>query len=111
MFDMMGMMGKVKEMQAKMKEAQENLKHITVSAEAGGGLVKATASGEKRILKIEIDETLMKPEDREMLSDLVVAAVNKALADAGEKAQEELKKHTSGMLPNIPGLDLSGFGL
>ena len=47
----------------------------------------------------------------EMLSDLVVAAVNKALDEAAEKGQEELKKQTSGMMPNIAGLDLSNFGL
>ncbi|WP_192821163.1 YbaB/EbfC family nucleoid-associated protein [Rufibacter sp. LB8] len=111
MFDMLGMMNKVKEMQAKMKVAQDNLKHITVTAEAGAGMVKATASGDRRLLKIEVDETLMNPNDREMLSDLVVAAVNKALDEAGEKGKEELKKQTEGMIPNIPGLDLSGFGL
>lgn len=111
MFDMMGMMGKVKEMQAKMKEAQEKLKHITVSAEAGGGMVKATANGERRLLKIELDETLLNANDKEMLADLVVAAVNKAMDEAGEKGKEELKKNTEGLLPNIPGLDLSNFGL
>lgn len=111
MFDMMGMMNKVKEMQAKMKEAQEKLKHITVTSEAGGGMVKATANGERRLLKIEFDETLMNPNDKEMLADLVVAAVNKAMDEAGEKGREEMKKNTEGMLPNIPGLDLSNFGL
>ena len=62
-------------------------------------------------MKLEIDETLLKKENAEMLSDLVVAAVNKALDEAAEKGQEELKKQTSGMMPNIPGLDLSNFGL
>ncbi|GAB2534932.1 YbaB/EbfC family nucleoid-associated protein [Rufibacter soli] len=111
MFDMMGMMNKVKEMQAKMKEAQDNLRHITVSAEAGGGMVKATASGDRRLLKVEFDETLMNPADKEMLADLVVAAVNKAMDEAGERGKEEIKKQTAGMMPNIPGLDLSNFGL
>ncbi|MFB9862582.1 YbaB/EbfC family nucleoid-associated protein [Rufibacter immobilis] len=111
MFDMFGMMNKVKEMQAKMKEAQDNLKHIRVTAEAGGGMVQATVSGERRLLKVEFDESLMNPNDKEMLADLVVAAVNKALDEAGERAKEEMKKHTEGMLPNIPGLDLSSFGL
>jgi len=111
MFDMFGMMNKVKEMQGKMKEAQEKLKHITVSAEAGGGMVKATVNGERRLLKLEFDETLLNPNDKEMLADLIVAAVNKATEEAGERAREEMKKQTEGMLPNIPGLDLSNFGL
>ena len=111
MFDMMGMMGKMKDLQAKMKEAQENLKNITVEAEAGAGMVKAKANGHRKLLKLEIDETLFKKENSEMLTDLVIAAVNKALDEASEKGQEELKKQTSGMMPNIPGLDLSNFGL
>lgn len=111
MFDMMGMMGKMKELQAKMQEAQDNLKTIMVEAEAGAGMVKAKANGQRKLLSIEIDETLLKKENAEMISDLVVAAVNKAMDAAGEKGQEELKKHTQGLMPNIPGFDMSNFGL
>ncbi|WP_242927121.1 YbaB/EbfC family nucleoid-associated protein [Pontibacter vulgaris] len=111
MFDMFGMMGKMKEVQAKLKEAQDNLQYITVSAESGAGLVKATVNGQRKLLKIEIDESLMNASDRDMVNDLVVAAVNNAMQSAAEKAQEELKKHTEGLLPNIPGLDLGSFGL
>ncbi|WP_161891104.1 YbaB/EbfC family nucleoid-associated protein [Pontibacter russatus] len=111
MFDMFGMMGKMKEVQAKLKEAQEKLKDITVTAESGAGLVKATVNGQRKLLKIEIDETIMNVSDREMVNDLVVAAVNNAMLTAGERAQEEMKKHTEGLLPNIPGLDLGSFGL
>jgi DNA-binding YbaB/EbfC family protein len=109
MFDMMKMMGKMKEVQAKMKEAQENLVHITASSEAGGGLVRATVNGRKEVQLIEIDESLIKPEDKEMIQDLVVAAINKAMAEVEILAKEELKKSTEGVLPNIPGLDLSGL--
>lgn len=111
MFDMMGMMGKVKELQEKMKQAQGEMQYITASAESGGGLVKATANGERRLLKLEIDESLLTPQDGEMLADLVVAAVNRAIDEAGEKAKEELKSKTAGLMPNIPGLDLGNFGL
>ena len=111
MFDMMGMMGKMKDLQEKMKQAQDNLKNITVTAEAGAGMVKATANGQRKLLSIEIDEVILKKENAEMISDLVVAAVNKALDEASEKGQAELKKQTAGMMPNIPGLDLSNFGL
>ncbi|MCU0352181.1 MAG: YbaB/EbfC family nucleoid-associated protein [Cytophagales bacterium] len=109
MFDMMGMLGKVKEMQAKLKEAQDNLGNVQSVGEAGGGMVRATVNGKKQVLKLEIDPDLLKPEDREMVQDLVVAAVNKALEDVEEKAREELKKATQGSLPNIPGLDLGSM--
>ena len=108
---MMGMMGKMKEVQAKLKEAQDKLKDITVTAESGAGLVKATANGQRLLLNIEIDESIMNVSDREMVNDLVVAAVNKAMQMATERAQEEMKKNTEGLLPNIPGLDLGSFGL
>ncbi|WP_018477432.1 YbaB/EbfC family nucleoid-associated protein [Pontibacter roseus] len=111
MFDMMGMLGKMKEVQAKLKEAQDNLQHVTVTAESGAGLVKATVNGQRKLLKIEIDESIMNTNDRDMVNDLVVAAVNNAMLTAGERAQEEMKKHTEGLLPNIPGLDLGNFGL
>lgn len=109
MFDMMKMMGKVKEVQAKMKEAQEKLVYITAEGESGGGLVKAKANGKKQVLSIDVDVSLLKIEDKDMLQDLVVAAVNKALAEADEKGKEEIKKATDGILPNIPGMDLGGL--
>ena len=109
MLDMMKMMGKMKEVQARMKEAQENLVHISASGEAGGGLVKATVNGKKELISLDIDDSLIKPDDKEMIQDLVVAAVNKALSEVEILAKEELKKSTDGVLPNIPGLDLSGL--
>ena len=108
---MMGMLGKMKEVQAKLKEAQDNLQHITVTAESGAGLVKATVNGQRKLLKVEIDDSILNTNDRDMVNDLVVAAVNNAMMTAGERAQEEMKKHTEGLLPNIPGLDLGNFGL
>lgn len=109
MLDMMKMMGKMKEVQAKIKEAQENLVHIRVSAESGAGMVKATVNGKKQLVDLAIDPELIKPEDKDMLKDLVIAAVNKAMEDVEVKAKEELKKSTEGLLPNIPGLDLSNL--
>src|SRR5690349_17572127 len=109
--DMMGMMGRLKDLQEKVKQAQDELPHITASAEAGGGLVRATANGKRQLLKLEIDETLLTPQDRDMLADLVVAAVNKVMEEVGDKAKDHMKQRTQGLLPNIPGVDLSGFGL
>lgn len=109
MFDMMKMLGKVKEVQAKVKEAQENLVKITSTGESGAGMVKVTANGKKQIIQIDIDPEIIKKEDKEMMQDLVVAAVNKALENVEVKAKDELKKSTEGLIPNIPGLDLSGM--
>ncbi|QSE96016.1 YbaB/EbfC family nucleoid-associated protein [Fulvivirga lutea] len=109
MFDMMKMMGKMKEVQAKIKEAQDNLVNIKASGEAGGGMVKATVNGKKEVIELSFDDTLLKPEDKEMLQDLVVAAVNKANAEVEILAKEEMRKSTEGMIPNIPGLDLGGM--
>ena len=109
MFDMMKMMGKMKEVQAKIKEAQDNLVNIKATAEAGGGMVSATVNGKKEVINLEIDDSLLKPEDKEMLRDLTIAAINKANAEVEVLAKEEMKKSTEGMIPNIPGLDLGGM--
>ena len=108
MFDMMKMMGKVKEAQAKIKEVQDALVNKTVIGESGAGMVKATANGHKKIIHIEIDVAL---NDVEMSKDLIIAAVNDAIEKAEAMAKEEIKRETSGMMPNIPGLDLSNFGM
>lgn len=109
MIDMMKMLGKMKEVQAKVKEAQENLVNITVSGEAGAGMVKVTVNGRKEVVSIEIDEDIISKDDKEMIQDLVVAATNKALAEVEPIARDEIKKNTEGLIPNIPGLDLSGM--
>ena len=109
MFDMMKMMGKVKEMQSKMKEAQDQLKHIKAEGESGGGMVRAIANGDKELISLEIDESLVNPTDSSMMKDLIIAAVNKAVADADYKAKDHIKKATQGIMPNIPGMDLSGM--
>jgi nucleoid-associated protein EbfC len=109
MFDMMNMLGKVKEVQAKLKQAKENLTNISVTSESGAGMVKATINGQRKLIKLDIDPDLIKKEDKEMLQDLIVAAVNKGMADIDEKIKEEMKKSTEGMLPNIPGMDFGSL--
>jgi DNA-binding YbaB/EbfC family protein len=109
MFDMMKMMGKMKEVQAKVKEAQANLVNIKADGEAGAGMVKVTVNGLKQIESINIDQDIIKPEDKEMIQDLTVAAINKAIQEVEILTKEEMKKHTDGLIPNIPGLDLGGM--
>lgn len=101
------MFGKIKEMQAKLKEVQENLDRITAEGESGGGMVKALVNGRKKVLKIDIEESLLTPDDKTMLQDLVVAAINIALQNVEVKSNEEIQRTTQGMIPNIPGFDLS----
>ncbi|MDX2190979.1 MAG: YbaB/EbfC family nucleoid-associated protein [Bacteroidota bacterium] len=107
MFDIFSMMGKVKEAQEKMKVTQENLVHLVTTAESGAGLVKATINGHRKIIKLEIDTSIMN--DRDMIQDLSVAAINKALDDVDALIKQEMKKSMEGMIPNIPGLDLESF--
>lgn len=109
MFDMMKMMGRMKEVQAKIKEAQENLVKVKATGEAGGGMVKATVNGKKQLIALDIDAAILKADDKILVQDLVVAAVNKASDEAEVLAKEELKKATEGLLPNIPGMDLSSL--
>lgn len=109
MFDMMKMMGKVKEVQEKMKAAQENLAQINVEGESGAGLIKAVVNGKKQLVSINIDPSLLNAQDKEMLQDLVVAAINMATEKADEMAREELRKSTDGILPNMPGFDFGNM--
>lgn len=104
---MQGMMKQIQKMQAEMEKVQNELGNKTVTEESGGGVVKATVNGKKELVSIQIDDEIIKEEDREMLEDLVVAAVNKALESAGKLAEEEMGNVTRGMIPpglNIPGL-------
>jgi len=107
--DMFNMMGKVKELQARLKEAQDNLVHVKATGESGGGMVKAVVNGKKQLISIDIDPSLLKGDDQVIVQDLIVAAVNKASEEAETLAKEELRKSTEGILPNIPGLDFSSF--
>lgn len=104
---MQGMMKQVQKMQAEMERVQNELGNKTVTEESGGGVVKATVNGKKELISIQIDDEIIKGEDREMLEDLVVAAVNKALESAGKMAEEEMGNVTRGMIP--PGLNIPGF--
>lgn len=109
MFDFMSIMNKVKEAQGKIKEAQAKLVHLTAEGESGAGLVKVNVNGHRKIISISMDDSIVNLADKEMLSDLVVAATNKALESIEFKIKEELKSATDGMMPNIPGMDLGSM--
>lgn len=109
MFNMSDMFGKVKEFQARMQDAQQSLNGITETGESGAGLVRVTINGLKQVMKIEIDQDLIKPEEKEMLQDLIVAAINKAMENVEPRIKEHLRKSTEGLLPNVPGFDLGSM--
>ena len=104
---MQGMLKQVQKMQAEMQRVQEELGNKTVTEEAGGGMIKATANGAKELISIEIDPQVINSDEKEILEDLVVAAVNKTLQSASKMAEEEMGKVTKGMMP--PGLNIPGF--
>jgi len=104
---MQGMMKQVQKMQAEMEKIQSELENKTITQESGGGMVKATANGKKGIVSIEIDNEIIESGDKEMIEDLVVAAINKALEAAGKMAEEEMANVTKGMIP--PGMNIPGF--
>jgi hypothetical protein len=101
----MGMMKKVQEMQAKMASLQEELDRIDVEGVSGGGMVKVVASAKGAVKGVTIDDSLMKPKEKDILEDLLVAALNDARAKADRTAQERMSTLTAG-LPIPPGLKL-----
>jgi|SRR5581483_527017 len=92
----------MRQMQNRLAKIQEELATETVEATAGGGVIKAVATGQQKIVSVEIDPAAVDPEDVEMLQDLIVVAVNDALTKAQELAGERLSSLTGGM--KIPGL-------
>ncbi len=107
--NMADMFGKMMEMQQKMEETKASLGALSTTAEAGGGMVQVTANGLNRITAIKIDPDAVDTSDMELLEDLIIAGVNKALDDVAEEAKNEMMKAAGGLLP--PGMDLSQLGL
>ena len=103
MRDIMGMMGKVKEMQSKMEKMQEEIAALEIEGKSGGGLVTVVLSGKGEMRSIKIDPSLFKEDDVEILEDLIVAA-HKDAKDKGEaQAQEKMAALTAG-IPLPPGI-------
>ncbi|TVR30288.1 MAG: YbaB/EbfC family nucleoid-associated protein [Balneolaceae bacterium] len=112
-FNMADMFGKITDLQGKVKEAQERLGEVIVEADAGGGMVKVKANGKRELISIEVDRDVIDPDDKEMLEDLIVAGVNKALEKAEEAGKEKMQEVYKDILPGggLPGMDMSKFGL
>ena len=103
--NMGNLLKQAQQVQARMAKLQEELGERTVEASSGGGMVAVVANGKQEIISVTIDPEVIDPEDKEMLQDLIIAAVNDALAKAKQMVQEEMGKLTHGLnLPNLPGL-------
>lgn len=92
--DMGKMMKAAQEMQGKMAELQESLGAITVIGESGAGLVKATASAKGDLTALDIDPSIFNADDKEVVEDLILAAIKDAQSKAQEKSQQEMQKLT-----------------
>lgn len=102
MSDFMKLFGQLKEAQTKIQAVQQKIAQLQATGEAGAGLVKATVNGNKKLLKIEIDPTIINPSDQAMLQDLIVAAVGLAIQAVEEKVKEAVEQSAVGMIGDVP---------
>ena len=109
--DIASMMKQAKEMQGKMGEVQDRLAQMRIRGSSGGGMVIFEVNGKQDVLSCEIDPVLLEGDDKEMLEDLVVSAMNDAMAKSREVAAESMQEVAGGL--NIPGLEsaMSQLGL
>ncbi len=105
MADLFGLMKQAQQMQAKMQQMQADLAAMDVEGQSGGGMVSVTLSGTGEMRRVKIDPSLMKPDDVEIVEDLILAATQDAKSKVDEMAQEKMKDMAGG-LPIPPGLKL-----
>ena len=100
--NMNNLMKQAQKMQRQMEEGQKELEAKEFSAKAGGGAVEVTVSGKKEVLKVQLSEEVVDPDDIEMLQDLIMAATNEALRMAEEANNELMGKMTGGLGGGFP---------
>lgn len=103
--DINKLMGAAQAMQSKMEEAKAKIAELRATGSAGAGLVQAEVTGDGRVVRLRIDPSLFKPEDKEVVEDLIVAAIGEGQRKAADAAQAEMAKVTAG-LPLPPGMKL-----
>ncbi len=109
MNDFGNMQKMISELQKNLEKAMSELENMSVTGEAGGGMVKVTANGKREILKVEIEPELFKSQDKEMAEDLISAAINNALQKAEKMATEHLGASAGGLLTMLPGFKFGGI--
>lgn len=100
--NMNNMMKQVQKMQQEMQRSQEEVEKKEFEASAGGGAIKVVVNGKKELISMNLQPSVVDPDDIEMLQDLIVVAVNEALRTADAAMAKEVGKHTGGM--SLPGL-------
>ena len=105
MKDIGELMQQMQQVQQRMQQMQQELAEATVTGEAGGGLVKVVMTGKGEVREVRIAEELMKPQEREIVEDLIVAALNQAKERMEEMVAEKMREATGG-LPLPPGFSL-----
>jgi DNA-binding YbaB/EbfC family protein len=105
MRDLMGMMKQAKELQEKMQAMQDEVAALSIDGSAGGGLVKLTVNGKSELKTLKIDPSLLKPDEAEIVEDLIIAAYSDARLKAEQKLADKMRQMTGGLgLP--PGMKL-----
>lgn len=103
--NIMDLMNQAKKMQEEMQKTKDNLKNQIVSADSGAGMVKVSMNGQYKVHSIDIAEELLANNDKKMLEDLLVGAINKATEQVNDLMSNEMNKYSQ-MMPNIPGFNL-----
>lgn len=103
--NMAQLLKQARDVQKKIEEVQNELDELTIEGDSGGGMVKVVVNGKQQLLELNIDEEALK-EDKELLEDLIISAVNNALSKSLEESQNRMNAVTGNMLGgmNIPGL-------
>jgi nucleoid-associated protein EbfC len=95
---------KLQEARQKIEESKKKLNDIIIETTVENGNIRVKANANKAIISIEISEKLLVPENKESIEELLMYAINRALEEAAQKGETEMKKITKEMLPNFPGL-------
>lgn len=109
--DFFGLKEKAAKMKANMEMAKQKMSDTIIEEKSRDELVLVKVNGHGLILDLQLDESRMFPENKELLEDSILITINNALAKAEMLKKEELKNATEGIMPNIPGMDLESLGL
>lgn len=101
MRDIMGMMKQAKQLQEKMQSMQDEIAALVIEGSSGGGLVKVTVNGKSELKTLKIDASLLKPEEAEIVEDLIVAAYSDARVKAEARLADKMREMTGGL--GLPG--------
>ncbi len=108
--DLSFMFKNVQKIKDEITKVQASLEEVIVKGSSGGGMIEVTANARMQILNVKIESQVLESNDKEMLEDLIVAAVNQAIESAHEKANEKMNEITGGLLKNLPeGFNIPGL--